>query len=66
MYPLLRSLEARGSWRGSGSTRSAARGASTGSPTRAEEERKRLAGELAPRLDRIAASIEAIRAELAG
>ncbi len=29
-----------------------------------EEEHKRLAGELAPRLDRIAASIEAIRSEL--
>jgi PadR family transcriptional regulator PadR len=66
MYPLLRSLEAQGFVAGEWEhperrSRRFYRVTEAG-----QEELARLAGELAPRLDRIAASIEAIRAELAG
>jgi PadR family transcriptional regulator, regulatory protein PadR len=66
MYPLLRSLEAQGFVAGEWEhperrSRRFYRVTEAG-----KAERVRLAGELAPRLDRIAASIEAIRAELAG
>ena len=64
MYPLLRSLEARGLIHGEWEhperrTRRFYRCTADG-----EAERARLAGELGPRLDRIARSIEAIRAEV--
>jgi DNA-binding PadR family transcriptional regulator len=66
MYPLLRSLEAQelvaGEWEHP-ERRSRRFYRATGAG-RAELER--LQGELGPRLDRIAASIDAIRAELAG
>ena len=64
MYPLLRSLEGDGHVAGEWEhperrTRRFYRVTDAG-----EEERRRLAEELGPRLDRIAASIVAIRAEL--
>jgi DNA-binding PadR family transcriptional regulator len=64
MYPLLRSLEAQGLVAGEWEhperrSRRFYRVTDAG-----REELRRLQGELAPRLDRIAASIEAIRAEL--
>jgi DNA-binding PadR family transcriptional regulator len=64
MYPLLRSLEANGHIAGEWEhperrSRRFYRITASG-----REERERLAGELRPRLDRIAASIEAIRAEV--
>jgi PadR family transcriptional regulator PadR len=64
MYPLLRSLEARGLVAGEWEhperrSRRFYRATDAG-----REELERLEGELGPRLDRIAASIEAIRAEL--
>jgi PadR family transcriptional regulator, regulatory protein PadR len=64
MYPLLRSLEAQGLVAGEWEhperrSRRFYRVTDAG-----EAERRRLAGELGPRLDRIAASIQAIRAEL--
>jgi PadR family transcriptional regulator, regulatory protein PadR len=64
MYPLLRSLESQGLLEGEWEhperrSRRFYRATEAG-----EAERSRLAGELAPRLDRIAASIGAIREEL--
>ena len=64
MYPLLRSLEAEGHVAGEWEhperrSRRFYRITDTG-----RAERDRLAGELRPRLDRIAASIDAIRAEV--
>ena len=64
MYPLLRALEARGLVRGEWEhperrTRRFYRCTPEG-----RAERDRLAAELGPRLDRIAASIDAIRGEL--
>jgi PadR family transcriptional regulator, regulatory protein PadR len=64
MYPLLRSLEGQGLVAGEWEqpdrrSRRFYRVTEAG-----DEERRRLAAELGPRLDRIAASIEAIRAEL--
>ena len=64
MYPLLRSLEAQGLVAGEWEhperrSRRFYRATDAG-----REELRRLTGELGPRLDRIAASIEAIRAEL--
>jgi DNA-binding PadR family transcriptional regulator len=64
MYPLLRSLEAQGLVAGEWEhperrSRRFYRATDAG-----REELGRLTGELGPRLDRIAASIEAIRAEL--
>src|SRR5688500_5045570 len=64
MYPLLRSLEAQGLVAGEWEhperrSRRFYRVTDDG-----RDELRRLEGELAPRLDRIAASIEAIRAEL--
>jgi PadR family transcriptional regulator PadR len=64
MYPLLRSLEGQGLVAGEWEhperrSRRYYRVTEAG-----EAELRRLAGELGPRLDRIAASIEAIRAEL--
>ena len=66
MYPLLRSLEARGLVAGEWEhperrSRRFYRVTDAG-----REELRRLTRELGPRLDRIAASIDAIRAELAG
>ena len=67
MYPLLRSLEAQGlRRRRRGSTPSGGPGASTAITDAGRAERARLAAELGPRLDRIAGSIEAIRAEVLG
>ena len=65
MYPLLRSLEAQGLAAGEWEhperrSRRFYRATDAG-----REELRRLTGELGPRLDRIAASIEAIRSELA-
>ena len=65
MYPLLRSLEQQGFVAGEWEhperrSRRFYRATAAG-----QEELRRLAGELAPRLDRIAASIDAIRTELA-
>jgi PadR family transcriptional regulator PadR len=64
MYPLLRSLEAEGHVAGEWEhpERRSRRFYRITEPGRAELER--LAGELRPRLDRIAASIDAIRAEV--
>jgi DNA-binding PadR family transcriptional regulator len=64
MYPLLRSLEAQGLVAGSWEhpERRSRRFYEITEAGRAE--RDRLAGELRPRLDRIAASIEAIRQEI--
>jgi PadR family transcriptional regulator, regulatory protein PadR len=64
MYPLLRSLEGQGLVEGEWEhperrSRRFYRATDAG-----REELRRLTGELGPRLDRIAASIEAIRAEL--
>jgi DNA-binding PadR family transcriptional regulator len=64
MYPLLRSLEAQGLVAGEWEhperrSRRFYRATDAG-----REELRRLTGELGPRLDRIAASIDAIRAEL--
>jgi DNA-binding PadR family transcriptional regulator len=64
MYPLLRALEAQGLVAGEWEhperrSRRFYRITEAG-----EEERRRLVGELRPRLDRIAASIDSIRAEL--
>ena len=64
MYPLLRSLEAQGLVAGEWEhperrSRRFYRATEAG-----REELRRLSGELEPRLDRIAASIDAIRAEL--
>jgi DNA-binding PadR family transcriptional regulator len=66
MYPLLRSLEAQGLVAGEWEhperrSRRFYRATDAG-----RDELGRLTGELGPRLDRIAASIDAIRAELAG
>jgi DNA-binding PadR family transcriptional regulator len=64
MYPLLRSLEAQGLIAGEWEhpeRRSRRFYKATGA---GREELARLSGELGPRLDRIAASIDAIRAEL--
>jgi DNA-binding PadR family transcriptional regulator len=66
MYPLLRSLEAQGLVAGEWEhperrSRRFYRATDAG-----REELARLSGELGPRLDRIAASIDAIRAELGG
>ena len=66
MYPLLRSLEAQGLVAGEWEhlerrSRRFYRATDAG-----REELGRLTGELGPRLDRIAASIDAIRAELGG
>jgi DNA-binding PadR family transcriptional regulator len=66
MYPLLRSLEAQGFVAGEWEhperrSRRFYRVTEAG-----HEELRRLRGELAPRLDRIAASIDAIRSEIAG
>ena len=65
MYPLLRSLEAQGMVAGEWEhperrSRRFYRATDAG-----REELRKLSGELGPRLDRIAASIDAIRAELA-
>ena len=64
MYPLLRSLEGQGLIVGEWEhpERRSRRFYRVTDPGR--EELRRLTGELGPRLDRIAASIEAIRAEL--
>ncbi len=64
MYPLLRSLEAQGLLEGRWEhpERRSRRFYALTEPGRAEYER--LVGELRPRLDRIAASVEAIRAEV--
>src|SRR5215218_7292097 len=64
MYPLLRSLEAQGLVAGEWEhperrSRRFYRATDAG-----RDELRRLSGELGPRLDRIAASIDAIRAEL--
>jgi DNA-binding PadR family transcriptional regulator len=64
MYPLLRSLEGQGLVAGEWEhperrSRRFYRVTEAG-----EEERRRLVAELAPRLDRIAKSIDSIRAEL--
>lgn len=64
MYPLLRSLEARGllvgEWELPGEHgRRYYRATPAG-----DEERRRLAGRMAPHLDAVAASVEVIRAEL--
>jgi DNA-binding PadR family transcriptional regulator len=66
MYPLLRSLEAQGLAAGAWEhpERRSRRFYRITDAGRAE--RERLAGELGPRLDRIARSIEAIRAEVLG
>jgi PadR family transcriptional regulator, regulatory protein PadR len=66
MYPLLRSLEEQGMVAGEWEhperrSRRFYRATEAG-----RDELRRLSGELAPRPDRIAASIDAIRAELAG
>ena len=67
MYPLLRSLEAQGlAVAASGSTPSAARGASTGSPRPGARSTSGSRRSSAPRLDRIARSIDAIRDEVLG
>jgi PadR family transcriptional regulator PadR len=64
MYPLLRSLEAQGLVSGSWEhPERRSRRFYTITPA-GEAERARLAAELGPRLDRIARSIEAIRAEV--
>ena len=65
MYPLLRSLEAQGMVAGEWEhperrSRRFYRATDAG-----RDELRKLSGELGPRLDRIAASIDAIRAELA-
>ncbi len=64
MYPLLRSLEAQGLLEGRWEhpERRSRRFYALTDPGR--EEYERLVGELRPRLDRIAASVEAIRAEV--
>jgi DNA-binding PadR family transcriptional regulator len=64
MYPLLRSLEARGLVRGEWEHPERRSRRFYRCTPEGRAERDRLASELAPRLDRIAASIEAIRAEL--
>jgi DNA-binding PadR family transcriptional regulator len=66
MYPLLRSLEAQGLAAGEWEhpERRSRRFYRITAAGRAE--RERLAGELGPRLDRIARSIDAIRAEVLG
>ena len=65
MYPLLRSLESRGLLVGAWEHPERRSRRFYETTPEGEEELARLAGELGPRLDRIAASIEAIRAELA-
>ena len=64
MYPLLRSLEAKGLVRGEWEHPERRSRRFYRATDEGREELARLRDELAPRLDRIAASIEAIRAEL--
>jgi PadR family transcriptional regulator, regulatory protein PadR len=64
MYPLLRSLEAQGLVAGEWEHPERRSRRFYRVTDEGREELRRLGGELAPRLDRIAASIEAIRAEL--
>jgi DNA-binding PadR family transcriptional regulator len=66
MYPLLRSLEAQGFVAGEWEHPERRSRRFYRVTDEGREELRRLAGELAPRLDRIAASIDAIRAELGG
>ncbi len=61
MYPLLRSLEARGLIRGEWEHPERRSRRFYRCTAEGREERDRLAGELRPRLDRIARSIDAIR-----
>jgi PadR family transcriptional regulator, regulatory protein PadR len=65
MYPLLRSLEAQGFVAGAWEHPERRSRRFYRATDEGREELRRLAGELGPRLDRIAGSIEAIRAELA-
>ncbi len=64
MYPLLRSLEERGLIRGEWEHPERRSRRFYRCTPEGRAERDRLAAELGPRLDRIAASIEAIRSEL--
>jgi DNA-binding PadR family transcriptional regulator len=64
MYPLLRSLEAQGFIEGQWEHPERRSRRFYRLTARGEEERQRLGGELGPRLDRIAHSIDAIRSEL--
>ena len=64
MYPLLRSLEAQGLVAGEWEHPERRSRRFYGATDEGRAELRRLREELAPRLDRIAASIEAIRAEL--
>src|SRR4051812_17110486 len=64
MYPLLRSLEEQGFVAGAWEHPERRSGRFYRVTAAGEQERRRLAAELGPRLDRIAASIEAMRKEL--
>jgi len=64
MYPLLRSLEAQGLVAGEWEHPERRSRRFYRATDEGREELRRLSGELGPRLDRIAASIDAIRAEL--
>ena len=64
MYPLLRSLEAQGLLTGHWEHPERRSRRFYRATDEGREELRRLSGELGPRLDRIAASIDAIRAEL--
>jgi len=66
MYPLLRSLESQGLVAGVWEHPERRSRRFYRVTDQGREELARLEGELGPRLDRIAASIDAIRAELAG
>jgi PadR family transcriptional regulator, regulatory protein PadR len=66
MYPLLRSLEAQGLVAGEWEHPERRSRRFYRATEEGLEELRRLSGELGPRLDRIAASIDAIRAELGG
>ena len=65
MYPLLRSLEADGHIAGEWEHPERRSRRFYRTTAQGSEELERLSGELGPRLDRIAASIDSIRAELA-
>ena len=64
MYPLLRTLEAQGLLEGAWEHPERRSRRFYGITVAGEAERARLAAELGPRLDRIARSIEALRAEV--
>ena len=66
MYPLLRRLEADGFLAGEWEHPERRSRRFYRVTPQGEAERERLAGELAPRLDAVAAGVAAIRAELAG